>query len=332
MYLAEVGNRWFFLSPISDSPIDWGLNPISDSAIVSWIRQSDIWYSDSPIAAKITVYMLQVQNQRWDNITLTLHNNLGNLLPSTVSSTEILEARLSSKPNSGWHTHPVPHSSTSLHQHLSTCLSTTSASPHNFGHEGIRGSLLLGTGSKFSFSTVEKSCETNPLFQRTVIQIFRHSTFNQISTKRIFWTFIYVTSERTPKSTETLQNSFAKTTYSGLSFSSFSLSLYDIWVNIITRDIFVSLQKFFLYFYYTNSNILNMRCFTCNAILLYSQMSNFSLCLKFNPHASQYSKYVLCPMQFISQIIFNLALHCLYLCHCADRAIYIIMLSPAMPY
>ncbi len=33
------------------------------------------------------------QNQRWDNNTLTLHNNLGNLLPSTVSSTEILEAR-----------------------------------------------------------------------------------------------------------------------------------------------------------------------------------------------------------------------------------------------
>jgi hypothetical protein len=29
------------------------------------------------------------QNQQWDNINLTLHNNLGNLLPSTESSTEI---------------------------------------------------------------------------------------------------------------------------------------------------------------------------------------------------------------------------------------------------
>ncbi len=40
------------------------------------------------------------QNQRWDNNTLTRHNNLRNLLPSTVSSTEILEARLSNKPSS----------------------------------------------------------------------------------------------------------------------------------------------------------------------------------------------------------------------------------------
>jgi hypothetical protein len=37
--------------------------------------------------------------------------------------------------------------------------------------EGNKGSSLLGTGSKFSFSTVEESCETNPLFQGTVIQI-----------------------------------------------------------------------------------------------------------------------------------------------------------------
>jgi hypothetical protein len=49
------------------------------------------------------------QNQQWDNITLTLHNNLGNLLPKKASSTEILEARLSSKPASVGHTHPVPH-------------------------------------------------------------------------------------------------------------------------------------------------------------------------------------------------------------------------------
>ncbi len=35
---------------ISDSPIDWGLDLISNSPIVSWIRQSNIWYSDSLIA------------------------------------------------------------------------------------------------------------------------------------------------------------------------------------------------------------------------------------------------------------------------------------------
>jgi len=47
--------------------------------------------------------------------------------------------------------------------------------------EGIRGSSLLGTWSKFSLSTVEDSCETNPLLQSTVIQIFGHSPFNKIS-------------------------------------------------------------------------------------------------------------------------------------------------------
>jgi hypothetical protein len=40
------------VSPISDSPIDCGLDPISDSPIVSRILQSDIRYSDSPIAEK----------------------------------------------------------------------------------------------------------------------------------------------------------------------------------------------------------------------------------------------------------------------------------------
>jgi hypothetical protein len=89
------------------------------------------------------------QNQQWDNITQTLHYDLGNLLPLTMSSTEILEARLSSKPASGWHTHPVPHSSPSLHQHLLACLSTTPASPHNLDIEGIRVSLLLGQGQNF---------------------------------------------------------------------------------------------------------------------------------------------------------------------------------------
>jgi hypothetical protein len=47
--------------------------------------------------------------------------------------------------------------------------------------EGNRGSSLLGTGSKFSFSPVEDSCETNSLLQSTVIQIFGHSPFNKIS-------------------------------------------------------------------------------------------------------------------------------------------------------
>ncbi len=124
-------------------------------------------------------YMQHGQNQRWDNITLTLQNNLGNLLPSTMSSTEILEARLSSKPASGGHTHPVPHSSTSLHQYLSTCLSTSAALKES-------GALCsLGQGQNFLLSTVEKYCETNSLLQRAVLQILRHSLFNQKSTKRI---------------------------------------------------------------------------------------------------------------------------------------------------
>jgi hypothetical protein len=126
------------------------------------------------------------QNQRWDNITLTLHNNLGNLLPSTVSSTEILEARLSSKQTSGGHTHPVPHSSTSLHQYLSTCLSTSSASTHNFWALKESGALCsLVLGQNFLLYTVEESCETNSLLQRTVLQVLRHSLLNQIFTKQI---------------------------------------------------------------------------------------------------------------------------------------------------
>ena len=97
------------------------------------------------------------QNQRWDNNTLTLHNNLGNLLPSTVSSTEILEARLSNKPASGGHTHPVPHSSTSLHQHLSTCLSTSSATSHNFGHWRNQGLFAPWDRVKISSSSLWKN-------------------------------------------------------------------------------------------------------------------------------------------------------------------------------
>jgi hypothetical protein len=62
--------------------------------------------------------------------------------------------------------------------------------------------------SKFSLSTVEDSCETNPLLQRTVIQIFGHIPFNQISNPE--YSFTYVTSERTPKSTEILRTVLQK--------------------------------------------------------------------------------------------------------------------------
>ncbi len=97
------------------------------------------------------------QNQRWDNITQTLHNNLGNLLPSTMSSTEILEARLSSKPASGWHTHPVPHSSPSLHQHLSACLSNTHLYSPHLGQWMDRGLLApQWQGQNSFFLTVER--------------------------------------------------------------------------------------------------------------------------------------------------------------------------------
>jgi hypothetical protein len=140
-------------------------------------------------------YMQHGQNQRWDNIFLTLHNNLENLLPSTVSSAEILEARLSSKPASGGHTHPVPHSSTSLHQYLSTWLnifSITATQLWTLKESGAHCSL--GQGQNFLLFAVEKSCETNSLLQHAVLQILRHSLFNQISTKRLIWTFIQATS------------------------------------------------------------------------------------------------------------------------------------------
>ncbi len=227
------------------------------------------------------------QNQRWDNITLTLHNNLGNLLPSTVSSTEILEARLSSKPASGWHTHPVPHPSSSLQQHVSQHLQTQ----HTIlDIEGNRGSSLLGTGSKFSFSTVEESCETNPLLQGTVIQIFGNSPLNQISNPEYS---PYVTSKRTPKSTEILRNSYAKTIYSGLSFSSFSLSVYDIWVNIITGDISVSLQNLFYTFITQYQHSRHALFSPCNVFFNIFKFFSF---IEFNPYALQYLEYALCPM------------------------------------
>ncbi len=43
----------------------------------------------------------------------------------------------------------------------------------------------VGQGQNFLLFTVEKSCETNPLLQRAVLQILRHSLFNRISTNWI---------------------------------------------------------------------------------------------------------------------------------------------------
>ncbi len=53
--LLRGGQLIVFLSPITNNTKDWGLDPISDSPIVFWVRQDDIWYSDSLIAEKITV-------------------------------------------------------------------------------------------------------------------------------------------------------------------------------------------------------------------------------------------------------------------------------------
>ncbi len=74
----------------------------------------------------------------------------------------------------------------------------------------------LGQGQNFLLSTVEKSCETNSLLQRAVLQILRHSLFNQISTKRNNLNIHPGDILKNHKSTETLQNSFAKTTYSDI--------------------------------------------------------------------------------------------------------------------
>jgi hypothetical protein len=118
------------------------------------------------------------QNQWWDNITLSLHNNLGNLLPSTVRSWR--QGYPPSPPQGDILTLSFIHQllCTNIYQHVSQ-----HPQPHHtiLDIQGIRGSSLLGTGSKFFFSTVEEPCETNPLLQSTVIQIFEHSPFNQIS-------------------------------------------------------------------------------------------------------------------------------------------------------
>ncbi len=171
-----------------------------------------------------------------------------------------------------------------IYQHVSQHLQ-----PHHtiLDIEGIRDSSLLGTGSKFLFFTVEESCETNPLLQSTVIQIFGHSPFNQISNPEYssMWPL---------KELPNLQKhlgQFCKTTYSGLSFSSFSLSVYDIWANIITRDISVSLQNCFILLLH-NSNILNLRYFS--HAMSFCNILKFISIFESNPYASQYSEYALC--------------------------------------
>jgi hypothetical protein len=55
LYFPGDGQPIVLWNLISDSPIDCGLDPISDSPIVSGIIQSDIRYSDSLIAEKIAV-------------------------------------------------------------------------------------------------------------------------------------------------------------------------------------------------------------------------------------------------------------------------------------
>ncbi len=55
---------------------------------------------------------------------------------------------------------------------------------------------------------------------------------------------------KNPKIYRNTSDSFAKIVHSGLFFSFFPSSVYDIWVNIFTRDISVSLQNCF-HLYYT---------------------------------------------------------------------------------
>ncbi len=143
---------------------------------------------------------------------------------------------------------------TSIYQHASQ-----QHQPHHtiLDIEGIRGSLLLGTGSKFSFSTVEESCETNPLLQRTVTQFSRQSPFNQKSTKNtlnIHLGDLLKNSQIYRK----FYNSFTKNNLQWIyPFFSFSLSLYDIWVNTITRDIPVNLN----FFFFTFTTQMQLLCF-----------------------------------------------------------------------
>jgi hypothetical protein len=220
----------------------------------------------------------------------------------------LLEARLSSKPASGWHTHPVPHPSSSLQQHLSTCLSTSSDSTHNFGQWRKQGALRsLGQGQN-SPSPLWKNLVKLILYYRAQWSIFGNSPFNQISNPEYspMWPL---------KELPNLQKYFGivmqKTIYSGLSFSFFSLSVYDIWVNIITGDIYVSLQNLFYTSITQYQHFKHALFFPCNAFLIFS---NFSLLLNliYMHRYIQNMDYVPCNL---FHKLFNLALHCLYLCH-----------------
>ncbi len=163
-------------------------------------------------------------------------------------------------------------------------------------------------------------------------------------------------SQRNHKSTETLQNSFAKNNLQWHSFSSFSLSLLDTWVNIINRYISVSIQKFS--YFYTNlmqySNYA-LRLIQCQFVISLN-LQYFSFTIQVQLHLLHYFKHALFLMlcyfvifsnfQFISMceiqpictailqictpshakyltIIVNIAL--LVLCH------HNFILSPALP-
>ena len=104
------------------------------------------------------------QNQRCDNITQSQHNNLGTILPTTMSSTEILEAGLSSKPSSGWHSDPL------------CCMGQGQNSPYPLWMNLVK--LILSY----------LQCEIHR--QHTASQLSRQSPFNQKSTKQIISKFL----------------------------------------------------------------------------------------------------------------------------------------------
>ncbi len=111
-------------------------------------------------------------------------------------------------------------------------------------------------------------------------------------------------------------DSFAKTTYSRLSFSSFSLSVYDIWVNIITRDISVSLQNCFILLLH-NSNILNM-CYFSHA-MFFCNILKFISIFELNPYAC-IAIFRKCTMSHVTYLTNCLILHCI-------ACIYVIKIS-----
>ena len=246
------------------------------------------------------------QNQRWDIITLTLHNNLGNLLPSTVSSTEILEARLSSKPASGWHTHPVPHPSCScnnIYQHVSQHLQTQ----HTIlDIEGIRGSCSLGQGQNSS-SPLWKNLVKLILYYRAqwYKSIFGNSPFNQIPNLEYspMWPL---------KELPNLQKYFGIVMQNNLQWTFclfflfkciWHMSEHHHWRHIC------SLQNLFYTFITQYQHSKHALFFPCNVFLIFS---NFSLLLNLILMHRYIQNMHYVPYNLFHKL-FNLALHCLYL-------------------